>query len=162
MGNHQSSLHEPKPLTEQPKRSAMMRSRSFRNGTQPNPNIMLPTAATRLNNNSLLKQTLPYNMQHGHGVVEPYSSGAGGEQSPQWGWYINTTPPTPDIYSSRPHKARKPDSTSDTSQGTATTESSTMSTSCNPGDHSLPNPVFQGLQDKNRAAPMGWHPSVPL
>ena len=159
MGNQQSSLHEPKPLSEQPKRSAMMRSRSFRQGMHADPNLPVPT---RLSNSSLLKQSLPYTMQNGHGFVEPYSSGGGGDWSPQWGWYINTTPPTPDMYSSRPHKAHKRESTSDTSQGTASTESSTLSTSLNPGDHSLPNPVFQGLQDKNRAAPLGWHPSVPL
>ena len=158
MGNEQSSLHEPKPLSEQPKRSALMRSQSFRNGTHADASLVAPT---RLNDNSLLKHSLPYTMQHGHGSVEPYSSGTGGEWSPQWGWYINTTPPAP-VYSSRPVKARKPDSTSDTSQGTASTESSSSSTSYNPGDHSLPNPVFQGLQDKNRAAPLGWHPSVPL
>ena len=159
MGNQQSIAHEPKPLSEQPKRSALMRSRSFRNGTHADAGLVAP----RLNDKSLLKHSLPYTMQHGHGIVEPYSSGTGGEWSPQWGWYINTTPPAPDIYySSRPGKSRKPDSTSNTSQGTASTESSSLSTSCNSGDHSLPNPVFQGLQDKNRAAPLGWHPSVPL
>ena len=168
MGNQQTSLHEPKPLTEQPKRSALSRSRSFRGGSAAN-SMPDSSSSSRLlnNNNSLLKQTLPYNVQQQHGAfVEAFSSGTGGEQSPQWGWYINTTPPTPDIYSSRPHKTARSSTTCDTSQtSTAATESSTMSSlsTCNPGDrHSQPNPVFQEMQDKNRAAPMGWHPSVPL
>jgi hypothetical protein len=98
-----------------------------------------------------------------HGVsmpLRPHSgpSTAGGIESPQWGWYINTTPPTPDMYhgGSRPlHK--KQDSSANASQassGTVASESSTATSH-------QPNRIFQDMQDKRKGASMGWS-SVPL
>lgn len=160
MGNEQSPLHEPKSAGEQPVRSALVRSRSIRSDANSLEKSQIDGKYMPSNhhrpNNSLLKQTIPYTVHH-H-CVEPYSSGTGGYESPQWGWYINTTPPSPDIYYSKhPSKSRKlPDvSTSDVSM----TSGETTSTASTGNAH--PNPVFQGLQDKHKAAPMGW-PSVPL
>lgn len=162
MGNEQSSTHEPKPAEEQPVRSALSRSRSVRSHanafelkSQSDPKY-LPSNAHRPTS-SLLKHTttMPYTAQNLG--VEPFSSGTGGYESPQWGWYINTTPPSPEMYySSRTTKSRKPDlsDASDTSSGGSSTATAMT---C----HSQPNPVFRCLQDKHKTAPMGW-PSVPL
>lgn len=164
MGNDQSSSrHEPKPSAA-PTKSALSRSRSVRANANGLEKSQIENNKFLRPNNSLLKQSMPYNM-HGVSSVDPFSSAnAGGVDSPQWGWYINTTPPTPEVYY-RPHKTRKPDpsrkqdSSSDTSEATAATEVSSGTT---PGSSAHPNPVFQNLQDnKNKAAHMGW-PSVPL
>jgi len=76
-----------------------------------------------------------------------------GEASPQWGWYINTTPPTPEMYHSRPPKKRQVTSDDPPSIPNATIKS-----------HSAvqPNKVFEDLQKKNRGKPMGWSIGVPL
>jgi hypothetical protein len=94
-----------------------------------------------------------------HGSAGP--STAGGIESPQWGWYINTTPPTPDMYHSGSQSLhKKQDSSanisnaSQASSGTAATESSTATSH-------QPNRIFQEMQDKRQGATMGWA-SVPL
>jgi hypothetical protein len=91
-----------------------------------------------------------------HGPGGP--STAGGIESPQWGWYINTTPPTPDMYHSGSKSLHKQqDSSANSSQassGTVASESSTATSH-------QPNRIFQELQDKRQGASMGWA-SVPL
>ncbi|GKY97498.1 hypothetical protein MPSEU_000708000 [Mayamaea pseudoterrestris] len=86
-------------------------------------------------------------------AIEPAGSSgsAEGVESPQWGWFLRTTPPTPQMYS-RFHQK------SDTSMASQNSNDSS-STSTVPGSH--PNPVFQGMHDRHKAAPMGWS-SVPL
>jgi hypothetical protein len=161
MGNEQSSLHEPKKLDMQPARSALSRSSSIRSDANALERAQIDgryITSNRPHSSLLKQQSMPVTMHH-HLGVEPYSSGTGGYESPQWGWYINTTPPSPEMYhSSRPTKSRKGSgtSTSDTSEAKGET-CSTVNTTGN----AYPNPVFQGLQDKHKAAPMGW-PSVPL
>lgn len=150
MGNDQSKppKHEPKQSAEMPIRSAMSRSRSVRSGAncleESSEKFPLPSAKEQY-------------------TVDPFSSGTSGIDSPQWGWYINTTPPTPEMYYSRPQKSRKPDSTSDTSEASTITAFPPSSVTVN--DQQLPkyhpNPVFRGLQDNNRSVPLDW-PSVPL
>ena len=89
----------------------------------------------------LIKPTRPYG-----GV----SNAHGGVESPQWGWYINTTPPTPEMYHS-----------------SSAAKSKTHRSSPTPSIQSQPsideavchNQVFQNLQNANR--PMGWT-SVPI
>ena len=160
MGNEQSSIHEPKPCYEQPARPSLIRSRSIRsdanNLTKPHvDNKYLPTNPHRPSKPVLKHHhTIPYPAQ----TVEPFSSGTNGYESPQWGWYINTTPPSPEMfYSSRNIKSRKgKDSTSDASEITRDPVLSTVS-----GNITYPNPVFQCLQDKHKATPASW-PSVPL
>lgn len=154
MGNEQSAVpaHEPNPR-EVPVRSAMSRSRSVRCG------------ADRLEQDSVKPPSSQQQQQQqqSYPMVDPFSSGTSGIDSPQWGWYINTTPPTPEMYYSRPHKSRKPDSSSDTS------EASTIAMPPPDGNDALtfpkyrPNPIFRGLQDKDRdrSVPLDW-PSVPL
>jgi hypothetical protein len=157
MGNDQSNMHEPKPPDEQPVRSALSRSRSIRSdanclGKSQIENKYLPPSSHRQTNALLKHQSMPtYTMNH----VEPFSSGTGGYDSPQWGWYINTTPPSPDMYfTSRPTKSLK-------LSGASISESSADSTSTSVAVSNAPNPVWCSLHDKHKAAPMGW-PSVPL
>jgi hypothetical protein len=85
-------------------------------------------------------------------------STAGGIESPQWGWYINTTPPTPDMYHSgiRPLQ-KKQDSSANASQASSGTMASESSTATS----HQPNRIFQEMQDKRKGAAMGWA-SVPL
>jgi hypothetical protein len=160
MGNEQSALHEPKHALHQPVRSAMSRSRSIR------------ADANRLEKTQT--ETL-FGKQSGfvkqNKLVEPFSSGNSGIESPQWGWYINTTPPTPEMYYARPQKSRKPDSSSDTLEtssaagsSAATMDGSSMSSIVgpNPAYKHHPNPVFQNLQNKHKAQPIGWANNMPF
>jgi len=79
--------------------------------------------------------------------------------SPQWGWFLRTTPPTPEMYQNcRPPTRHL--SSSDSSHTSTTTAMSADSMPPPAATHQR-NPVFQGLQNKNKANPMGWS-SVPL
>lgn len=179
MGNNQSTTHEPNPPDEQPVRSALSRSRSVRSdanwiseqSSQIENKYLSSNVYSRPTNNSntLLKHhhpTMPYN----NNGVEPFSSGTGGYDSPQWGWYINTTPPSPDMYftaGGRPTKSMKISGLSipsDVSSGGDSTASSQLiqSSMVTGSSNAHPNPVFQCLQDKHKAAPMVAWPSVPL
>ena len=93
----------------------------------------------------------------GAGVV----AAGGGIESPQWGWYINTTPPTPEMFHSRSslHKHNSERSHSDHSS-TGSSGTSLYDPS-NPAAARGPNRVFQGLKAGSNRPPMGW-PSVPL
>lgn len=155
----ESTIHEPKPCHEQPTRPSLVRSRSIRSDAN---NLMnsqidnkfLPTNPHRPNKPLMKHHTMPYPMHHQ--TVEPYSSGTNGYDSPQWGWYINTTPPSPEMFHTSRNKARKGvDSSSDTSDISRDSALTTIS------GNNAPNPVFQCLQDKHKATPAGW-PSVPL
>ena len=153
MGNDQSMVrHEPSSSSvsansafAKPARSAMRRSRSVRDegssmDSSQDPMRYIPKMT--LAEKGLIMPTRPHgNDLSGNGI-----------ESPQWGWYINTTPPTPEMYyagqSSR--SARK-------------TDSHHLSSGTQPGQTTDAKPqhnqVFQSLQNKN--APMGWT-SVPI
>jgi hypothetical protein len=178
----QSSRHEPVPAT-QPARSALSRSQSAR-WSEDNKNhasdlnslvqqyraeastgkSYLPKGLTRppAQGSLLIMPTRPYGdngaMNTGDNI-----------ESPQWGWYINTTPPTPEMYrSSGPRKSDVPYAPSMPSIPSHTHSSSSSS---GPSPSSLPDPraapcqpnhVFQNLQDKRKhAAHVGW-PTIPL
>lgn len=140
MGNEQSVRKEPLSIQAAPVRSAMSRSTSVKDqmGTGTSENRFLP--------NSLVEKRNKMAAMSGEATD--------GIESPQWGWYIRTTPPTPEMYYSR-HFPKKRGSESSTA--TAATAGSTVLAA--PLSHS--NPVFQGLQDRKKGPPMGW-PSVPL
>jgi hypothetical protein len=148
MGNNQSTIHEP-DTSAAPVKSSLSRTRSVRSNANSLPGEHKSYPPIRHTNN-LLKQSMPYTMQQ---RVEPFASGAGGVDSPQWGWYITTTPPTPEMYYSRPQKSRKPSSTSETSETSTSTDTSSSGVG--------PNPIFQNLREKNKATPVGWS-GVPL
>jgi hypothetical protein len=164
MDNSQISreLHAPvsivKPSSSQDEPGSMTRSRSVRanaNGLEPKQDEgprYLPKGDNR-SHNGVIMPTRPY----GAGGL-PLPSTGGGVESPQWGWYINTTPPTPDTYHSGSRSLHKKQDSlanaSESSSSTAATESSTATSQ-------QPNRIFQDLQGKRKGAAMGWS-SVPL
>lgn len=142
-----------------PIRSAMRRSRSVRSdvsdvseqaATDKSETLRyLPNGLSGAHN-GLLMPTRPY-----HSHYQNHHDNMGGVESPQWGWYITTTPPTPEMHQS-PHMtaSKKSDSTIQSSDSSSTTQSTTEA--CVP----TTNLVFQGL-NKTVKPNMGW-PSVPL
>lgn len=98
-------------------------------------------------------------MPYGHGI-EPANSNDGGYESPQWGWFLRTTPPTPQMYYPRP-VVKHSGYGGVNGPSDASLSSSSQGTTEGPLTSNQPNPVFQGLQVKHQAAPMGWS-SVPL
>lgn len=93
----------------------------------------------------------------------PPTSNVPGVESPQYGWFIRTTPPTPEMYYSKSYH-RKQESEASTSQ--ASTASILSDASSSYGTHSIPTPpvkpnlIFQGLQDRNKDRTN--FPAVPL
>lgn len=135
------------------------------------PSRYLPRGLDKAHNGIVMPR-MPYGTQ-----IDQSSSNDGGVESPQWGWFLRTTPPTPQMYYPRaPAAVQRHATTSSTnvplpvgapradpSIPSAVPSSFTSSSA----DSSLPasshpNPVFQGLQDKHQAAAgMGWS-SLPL
>lgn len=148
MGNQQSFPYE-SSLTRTrvgPTHShSLQRSRSIRSQLEephaPAEKSYLPKGMERAHRN--LERPLP-----SHGEPLPSNNGV---ESPLWGWYINTTPPTPEMYHSR---------SSGKQHISATTPSMPTSVPVS-ASAPLPNLVFQGLQDKNREALTAF-PTVPL
>jgi len=100
------------------------------------------------------------------GVAGSAGNGAGGGiDSPQWGWYINTTPPTPEMYHSRSSLTKS--SSNGSSANDPYGSPSLLTTAGMPTyDASIPaargpNRVFQGLKAGSNRPTVGW-PSVPL
>ena len=148
MGNSQSVRHEPSPYHSattktgpKPKKSSLRRSRSIRSAPDGGTG-MGPTT------NEQTRYIPKMNQSEGGLIMPTRSYGSNGVESPQWGWYINTTPPTPDMYhnkTSKPTSRTVPSSKSSQPQAVD-------GTACH-------NAVFQNLQNSNR--PMGWT-SVPI
>ena len=88
----------------------------------------------------------------------------GSEMSPQWGWYINTTPPTPELHHSR--STSQPLLSSDTQQNDHLIEGDQMSLTgtilCEGGNKSCQNQVFQNLQNSTKTKCMGGWTSIPI
>jgi hypothetical protein len=158
MGNEQSTtIHEPLPASEKPIRPALARSRSIRsdaNALEKSQQLEHKYLPSHRPKNYLKHHSMPFPSAQN---VEPYSSGtSGGYDSPQWGWYINTTPPSPEMF----HSVRTMKSSSKPTDSTSDTSDTSRESAVSAGS-SQPNPLFQCLQDKHKAAPTGW-PSVPL
>ena len=175
MGNDQSVRHEPpsrvtdspiamtKPIKSAMTRSTSIRSHSLVGGSAAGPEESerkiryLPSGLDKAHHGSLRMPTRPDS--HGSSVGAP-GAGAGGIESPQWGWYINTTPPTPEMFHSR-SSLNKHSGGSDQSSTTSTTSGTSSSyDASNPATRG-PNRVFQGLKAGSNRPPVGW-PSVPL
>jgi hypothetical protein len=159
MGNEQSLLHEPPatplasttmgPPVSKPVRSALRRSKSVQSE---NTNM--------LDNNSKDRtRYIPQMNQSKNGLImptRPYSSDPSGNgvESPQWGWYTNLTPPSPEMYQSHPSKtSSKKENASNMPHNLQKGLQSCASV------EAKPNQVFQNLQNQN--APTGWT-SVPI
>ena len=186
---HHTSHHHPHHPQKVPIRSALKRSLSSGGtGTTSNSSSIaddsssspssttryIPKMTARSDGNGLIMPTRPYPSHHyqdsstaSAGNPSMTSNGAsvtsGGVESPQWGWYTNLTPPTPDMYQSHHHPSRKAASSS-----TAPPLPEIKSQQCLPDgavsmpqqQHHQPNQVFQNLQSKNQ--PMSWSTSVPI
>jgi len=81
-----------------------------------------------------------------------------GNFSPQWGWYISTTPPTPEKYHAAPHTGKKPTKTSEKKLDNVP-ETKPAEHPAPVFHHSNPSPVFK--KGGVPSATMGW-PTVPL
>lgn len=81
-----------------------------------------------------------------------------GNFSPQWGWYISTTPPTPEKYYAAPHTGKKPTKTSEKKLDNVP-ETKPAEHPAPVFHHSNPSPVFK--KGGVPSATMGW-PTVPL
>jgi len=153
MGNSQSIVREPSsqsmPHTQQRQvKSVMKRSRSTRN-----------TAATTTredaDSSSSQARYIPKGLSPNHnGLImptKPFSNSNDGHVSPQWGWYINTTPPTPDMFHRNSSLSSKP--------------TDTGSSSFHRRPATLTNPAFKGIagSSSHQKNPAVHHwPSVPL
>ena len=144
MGNEQSLQCEAKiPVAAAPRpMSSMTRTKSSR------------AVGDSLNKNFLPK-SFDRSRDHDKAVAPAGSDQSnGGVESPSlWGWYTRLTPPTPDMYHSRPPTKKH--------HSVASTVSTISEASIDPDLPLTTNRVFQGLQDKKREAPLAF-PSVPL
>lgn len=151
MGNEQSTMDQSSPATPlspaaKPIRSALKRSTRSTGGlTESVPTRYVPKM-TR-NEKGLIMPTRPYG-------GDPAGNGV---DSPQWGWYTNITPPTPEMYQSYVSgKALKG------SDFTGARSSLTQGGQTNQSGAAKPqhNQVFQNLR-ASQGPTMGW-PSVPI
>jgi len=115
---------------------------------------------------------LPKGLDRAHnGIImptRPYGSNSattsGGEASPQWGWYINMTPPTPEMYQCR-SLSQSPKKQQIISDGLPSIKSEGIinAHSAAPlAEFGQPNKVFEDLQKRNREKQIGWSTGVPL
>jgi len=178
MGNDQSVRQEPlslgsdgssqamsKPIKSAMTRSTFMRSHPLASGgglpggpaeEKERKIRYLPNGLDRAHN-GLIMPTRPVGMGvHGG---DPHGNGI---ESPQWGWYINTTPPTPEMYHSRSSlKHRGTDKSDYSTSSSATSALSSDVTAYRNAAMRGPNRVFQGLKAGSNRPPVGW-PNVPL
>lgn len=181
MGNEQSISHQEHKISpytaatgsyQKPTKSAMRKSRSIRQnsnllseqdkstaGTQ---SRYIPNMNPRTAGNGLIMPTRPYG-RYTPGDNKMLVSSSGGTESPQWGWYINTTPPTPELYYNR--------SISQSFQSSATIPKNQLVkvdptknvTQTSTRDVKLcQNQVFQNLQNSTKTNPVGGWTSIPI
>ena len=138
----------------------------------------IPNMNPRKGNNGLIVPTRPYGSHHHQSkCTENQSNTNGSEMSPQWGWYINTTPPTPELYHSRSSSkssfssgggggggGNSGSSKPITKQLDTITSSSLLSYSPNSNTivdgNTCQNQVFQNLKNSN--APIHGWTSIPI
>lgn len=171
MSHHEHNISPYSSVTgsfTKPTKSAMRKSTSVRSESHglsdqdrntASTSRYIPNMNPRTAGNGLILPTRPYGR---HSSVDNKMLGSNGsEMSPQWGWYINTTPPTPELYHSRStsksllssnappkHQLMKGDSTNNISS--------------NSDGKSCQNQVFQNLQNSNKANPMAGWTSIPI
>jgi hypothetical protein len=87
--------------------------------------------------------------------ANPHSNAGGAIESPQWGWYMNLTPPSPN-YTNHPLQ-KKQNTTANTSQASTASISSYESSPKRPT--TKPNLIFQKLPSQKHRPN---YPSVPL
>jgi len=96
------------------------------------PSRYLPRGLDKANHNGIIIPRRPYGADHNNYApsMEPHQGDVDGP-SPQWGWFMRTTPPTPPMFHSRP-----PPPPSACSYSSSSETSSMSSSSCAGGsDH---------------------------
>ncbi|VEU39965.1 unnamed protein product [Pseudo-nitzschia multistriata] len=149
--------------TAKPTKSAMRKSRSIRHVagrlahqeriTPAGTSRYIPNMKPRATGNGLIMPTRPYG---GHPSVDNKANGTNGaEMSPQWGWYINTTPPTPELY-------YKHSASCSTAVRKQVSEKAVPTASGITDGKPCQNRVFQDLQNSTKTNPMGGWTSIPI
>jgi hypothetical protein len=176
MGNEQSVKHEPSSATgstvdsAKPDHSAMVmrRTSSVRSTTLSSSSHQQNAGGGSSEERRKIRYLPSMDRKHGDGGLimptRPFGGGPRdptGQSSPQYGWYVNITPPTPEMYYSRHYKPglgieRDSDFSTGSSAGSAASSAADSVAAATRG----PNRVFQNLKGSNKP-PMGW-PSVPL
>jgi hypothetical protein len=180
MGNEHSVEHEQNPYSaatwngerkQGSSSSSMRRSRSVRQDAN---GLLLVENRQSSQHSSLSSNStryIPKMNRAGNGLVMPRPHGApvaadqnahpivnGSEMSPQWGWYINTTPPPREMFQSRSRSFGNKMILTEGKNGAAAPSSYSSNVSSIDGKR-CHNQIFQNLQSSN--TPMGWT-SVPI
>jgi len=159
-------------------KSAMRKSISIRHAshelsdhdrnTTRNASRYIPNMNPRTVGNGLIIPTRPYGRPTS--VDNKMLGSNGPEMSPQWGWYINTTPPTQELYHNRSTPQSLLSSASppklslikcDDTNGISQTQSNRPIQSTR-DSKSYQNQVFRNLQNSTKTNPMGGWTSIPI
>mmetsp|Transcript_13004 Transcript_13004/g.29961 ORF Transcript_13004/g.29961 Transcript_13004/m.29961 type:complete len:319 (+) Transcript_13004:261-1217(+) len=171
---HNSPYSRATGSLHKPTKSAMRKSRSIRqeadglSNSVPIKSRYIPNMNPRTAGNGLVIPTRPYG-RHTSGDKKLASNSA--EMSPQWGWYINTTPPTPELYHSRSSlhtlPSAVPTKKNQSKKSDASNENDTQAQSSRCMSNAIDgktcqNQVFQNLQNSTKTNPMGGWTSIPI
>ena len=153
---------------QKPTKSAMRKSKSSlhdSNGMadqdEPTPGASryIPNMNPRTAGKGIIMPTRPYAGRYTPG--DNKMLGSSGTESPQWGWYINTTPPTPELYHSRSGSSLN-SATIPKNHLTKVGPNSPTRTARNSDAKSCQNQVFQNLQNSTKANPVAGWTSIPI
>lgn len=155
-----------------PTKSAMRKSRSIRevsdrlvqndgnNSINMGRSRYIPNMNPRIAGNGFILPTRPYG---GHSSVDGKAPGPNSaDMSPQWGWYINTTPPTPELYHSRTSSLSTIDNSSHKLTKGVTQSGKPVAKTAAADGQSCQNQVFQNLKNSTKSNPMGGWTSIPI
>ena len=145
--------------SQRPMKSSMRKPRAIRNESHKvfnqdrnaadGTSRYIPNMNPRTTGNGLIMPTRPFGRQIS--MDKKILGSNGSEMSPQWGWYINTTPPTPEMYHSRSSPNILPPSVAPAKHQLVRTAPS------------RPNEVFQNLQNSTKSnRGMGGWTSIPI
>lgn len=159
MGQYQTKMMDPPPHSSSANPSAQGSSKPVKSAMKRSRSIKTNAVSVERGGNDPSK-LVPKGFGGGpNGLVmptKPYGSDAtnSGAVSPEWGWYLNITPPTPEMYhASRHSKKTGKDTTTAVQQPGASQKQTENATEITP----LTNPAF----GRSKMAAVGW-PSVPL
>lgn len=169
ISHHDHSSHPYSSVTasaHKPTKSAMRKSRSIRQDVSHGLSDQdrntaetaryIPNMNPRTAGNGLIMPTRPY----GRYPSDNKLGSNGSEMSPQWGWYINTTPPTPELYHNRP-ASQSLSSLATTSKHQLKSDNASVTSGTSDGT-SCQNQVFQNLQNSSKTKRMGGWTSIPI
>jgi len=164
-----------KPIRPATRKSSSIRYESHessgrdRRNTAGTTSSYIPNMNIRTAGNGLIIPTTPYDR---HSSVDKQMLGSHeSDMSPQWGWYINTTPPTPELYHSSTSKSQsmkysaasqKHQVINDDNTNNAKQFPSTFTISNADDVKSCQNRVFQSLQNSTTTNRMGGWTSIPI